>query len=151
MLSRLVTLHLQYMWHVGENRAGLIMHVREVSAFVCAETGQVLFHSRRAGIENIGTQNFLCGLLLDVGTKWMEFCPVSHVIVCITHSCPSSPRKEFGGASAVAAWSAQGNCQSGMVPVVCSRILFFLPLPKGVGSLLTVYGAAVVGVFTGDT
>lgn len=80
----------------------------------------------------------------------MEFCPVSRAIVRITDSCPSGPRKEFGEASAVAAWSAQGDCQSGTVPVACSHVLFFLPLPKGVGSLLTVCGAAVVGAFTGD-
>lgn len=121
-----------------------------VSAFVCAETGQVLLHSRRAVIQTFGTQTFLCGLLLDIGTKWMEFCPVSCAFVCITNSCPSGPGKELGGASAVAARSAQGNCRSGTVPVACSHILFFLPLPKGVGSLLTVCGAAVVGAFTGD-
>lgn len=44
----------------------------------------------------------------------------------------------------------QGNCQSGTVPVGCSYILFFLPLAKGVGSVLTVCGVAVVGAFTGD-
>lgn len=60
-----------------------------MSAFVCAETGQVLLHFRRAGIQNIGTKNFLCGLVLDVDTKWMEFCPVSQAIVYITDSCPS--------------------------------------------------------------
>lgn len=62
-----------------------------------------------------------------------------------------APGRSFGGASAVAAQSAQGDCQSGTVPVACCHILFFLPLPKGVGSLLTVCGAAVVGAFTGDT
>lgn len=75
-----------------------------MSAFVCAETVQVLLHSRRVGIQSTGTQNFLCGLLLDVGTKWLEFCPVSCAIVCITDSCPLGPRKEFEEASAVPAW-----------------------------------------------
>lgn len=60
-------------------------------------------------------------------------------------------RKEFGGTSAVAARSSQSNCQSEILPVACSHILFFLPLPKGVGSLLTVCDVAVVGAFTGVT
>lgn len=36
-----------------------------------------------------------------------------------------------------------------MVPVACCHILFFLPFPTGVESLLTVCGAAVVGAFMG--
>lgn len=79
---------------IQENRGGLMMRVREslVSASVCAETGQVLRQSRGAGMQNTGTQSFLCGLLLDVGTKWVGFCPVSGAIPCI----PSGPRKSLG-------------------------------------------------------
>lgn len=61
-----------------------------------------------------------------------------------------APGKEFREAAAVAERSAVGDCQAGRVPVVCTHAVFLLPLPKDVGSLLDVCGAAVVRAVAGD-
>ena len=62
-----------------------------------------------------------------------------------------APGKEFQEASAVAERSVLGDCQPGKVLVVCTHALFLLPLPKDVGSLRNVCGAAVVRAFAADS